>query len=74
MSDWMLLLNQLPEELEKVLPLTDARFRPDVRLLECGIYDQVSSNPSSVVHITVVARLLEAIINYQSIRGNLAAL
>lgn len=45
MSDWMLLLNQFPEELERVLPLTDARFRPDVRLLESGIYDKVSFAP-----------------------------
>jgi hypothetical protein len=42
MSSWPFRLNQLPEELAEVLPPTDARFRPDVRLLEEGVYDQVT--------------------------------
>lgn len=36
-------LNQLNEDLEKVLPPTDCRFRPDIRMLEEGDIDGAAS-------------------------------
>ena len=41
-------LNELSEELKKVLPPTDSRFRPDIRLLELGDLDMAADEKSRV--------------------------
>lgn len=38
-SQFAIELNELQDGMEKVLPITDTRFRPDQRLLECGHLD-----------------------------------
>lgn len=42
MSPWVMTLNEISLELQKRLPPTDTRLRPDIRCLEDGVYDQVS--------------------------------
>lgn len=41
MSPWVMTLNEISPELQKQLPATDTRLRPDIRCLEEGVYDQV---------------------------------
>ena len=41
MTSWVLALNEMSTELERLLPATDTRLRADIRALEQGRYDQV---------------------------------
>lgn len=41
MTPWTLALNEVASGLERLLPATDTRLRPDIRALELGQYDKV---------------------------------
>ena len=43
MTSWVMTLNEVSPELERLLPPTDTRLRADIRAVENGIYDQVCS-------------------------------
>ncbi len=41
MTSWVMTLNEMSPELERLLPPTDTRLRADIRAVEDGIYDHV---------------------------------
>ena len=59
MSPWVMTLNEISPELQKQLPATDTRLRPDIRCLEEGVYDQVclqlslAESPQSVFCVSL---------------------
>ena len=50
MTSWVLALNEMSPELERLLPPTDTRMRADIRALEQGRYDQVRWACCALLH------------------------